>query len=67
MITIEVNGKPTKVDASATVVDLLNEMNLGQTPVAVERNKRIVPRNQHATERLADGDTIEVVTFVGGG
>jgi len=35
--------------------------------VAVERNRRVVPRAEQARETLADGDDLEVVTFVGGG
>jgi thiamine biosynthesis protein ThiS len=37
-------------------------------PVAVEKNREIVPRAAHAAHRsLRDGDTLEIVTFVGGG
>jgi thiamine biosynthesis protein ThiS len=36
-------------------------------PVAVEHNRRVVPRAEHATVRLNHGDTVEIVTFVGGG
>ena len=34
--------------------------------VAVERNLDVVPRANHATTVLADGDRLELVTFVGG-
>ena len=35
--------------------------------IAVEKNGDIVPRTQYAETVLADGDTLEVVRFVGGG
>jgi sulfur carrier protein len=35
--------------------------------VAVERNREIIPRAQHGSATLNDGDLIEVVHFVGGG
>jgi len=35
--------------------------------VAVERNREIVPKSTYATVRLAEGDRIEIVQFVGGG
>jgi sulfur carrier protein len=35
--------------------------------VAVERNLEIVPRSTYADTALADGDRIEIVTFIGGG
>ena len=35
--------------------------------VAVEINREIVPRAEHATRRVAGGDAVEIVHFVGGG
>ena len=35
--------------------------------VAIERNLEIVPKAEHATTLLQDGDRLEVVQFVGGG
>jgi sulfur carrier protein len=35
--------------------------------VAVEVNRRLVRRAEHASTRLAEGDRVEVVTLVGGG
>ena len=64
---IEVNGEAREIGSEATVRDLLVELGLGDTLVAVERNEEIVPRAQHGTTSLADGDRIEVVHFVGGG
>ena len=40
---------------------------LDDGPVAVERNLEVVPRKDHATTELRDGDRIEIVHFVGGG
>lgn len=65
-ITITVNGERKRVDAACTVAELVASMNL-RGPVAVERNQTIVVRAEHATTTLADGDQIEVVSFVGGG
>ena len=50
-----------------TVVDLLERLDLGNRRVAVECNRRIVPRATHGQHVLNDGDVIEVVQFVGGG
>jgi sulfur carrier protein len=36
-------------------------------PVAVERNQEVVPRAEHAATRLDEGDSLEIVHFVGGG
>ena len=62
-----VNGVERELPQGATVVVLLAELGLGATAVAVERNQRLVPRAEHATTALAEGDRIELVTLVGGG
>ena len=64
---IEVNGLAREIDAGATVTDLLRELGVSGGPVAVERNREIVPRAAHASTALAAGDRVEVVQFVGGG
>ncbi len=51
----------------ATVAKLLERLGLQRERVAVERNRDIVPRAEHAATRLREGDDIEVVHFVGGG
>jgi thiamine biosynthesis protein ThiS len=35
--------------------------------VAVERNREILPKSSYASTLLEEGDTFEVVEFVGGG
>ena len=64
---LEVNGEPRDVPAGTTVAGLLELLELGARPVAVERNREIVPRSTHREALLADGDEIEIVTMVGGG
>ena len=64
---VQVNGEPREVASGSTITALLVVLGLGERPVAVERNLSIVPRAQHAATLLADGDTLEVVQFVGGG
>ena len=66
-ITIRLNGVERTVSAGATIVGLLEELGLGGKRVAVERNQAVVPRARHAEITLADGDRLELVTFVGGG
>lgn len=62
-----VNGKAEQLDDGASVADLLQRYELQTVRVAVERNGEIVPRARFAETPLADGDTLEVVTLVGGG
>ena len=64
---IEVNGEVRQVTPELTVSALLALMGVGDGPVAVERNRQIVPRAEHPSTQLAEGDKLEVVHFVGGG
>jgi sulfur carrier protein len=64
---ITLNGSPRDCVAAATVAQLLEEAGYGGRRVAVEVNRDIVPRSQHATHRLADGDQVEIVHAIGGG
>lgn len=66
-IDIVINGQARSMNAGTTVADLIGELGLAGRPVAVERNREVVPRAQHASTVLAAGDHLEVVTFVGGG
>lgn len=66
-IRISVNGELQKLPADSTVRELLARFEVDATAVAVERNRQIVPKAEFDRVRLADGDQLEVVTFVGGG
>jgi len=66
-IDVVINGQPRTVEEGTTVSVLLAELGFGDRRVAVERNREIVPRAQHATTPLVAGDHLELVTFVGGG
>ena len=63
---LTVNGKTMKI-SPATIRDLLVQLEIDPTRVAVELNLEIVPKKMYESERLCDGDRIEIVHFVGGG
>jgi thiamine biosynthesis protein ThiS len=64
---LTVNDTATELKDGATIVDLLVQLALPGTRVAVEVNRRLVRRADHAATTLHDGDVVEVVTLVGGG
>ncbi len=63
---ITLNGESRRTSAE-TIANLVRELDLLPEKVAVERNGEIVPRSTLAQAGLADGDTLEIVHFVGGG
>lgn len=64
---IQLNGEARTLSAAATIADLLGIEGLAERRVAVEVNGAIVPRSQHATHVLGEGDKVEVVHALGGG
>jgi sulfur carrier protein len=64
---VRVNDSDTELAEGASVADLLARLGLGGTRVAVEVNRRLVRRADHATTILQPDDRVEVVTLVGGG
>jgi thiamine biosynthesis protein ThiS len=64
---ITINGKPTETSSGSTFQDLLDQLQLDCRQVVIERNREIVPRQRFAEETLDEGDTLEIVHFVGGG
>jgi sulfur carrier protein len=64
---LTVNGADRQVPDGITVRDLVVHLGLEGGPVAVERNREVVPRAEHASAVLREGDVVEIVHFVGGG
>lgn len=65
--SLTVNGEPCELPEPATVAALLARLGIVAGRVAVEVNEDVVPRGTYDAHRLAAGDRVEVVHFVGGG
>ena len=63
---ITVNGENREFDDELTVAQLINITKLTMKNVAVELNRRLLRSDRYDTV-LKDGDSVEIVTFVGGG
>ncbi len=64
---IQLNGQDREFDTPLSVTSLIEHLGMKEDRVAVELNRNIVPRDQWSGTRLADGDRLEIVHFVGGG
>jgi len=64
---IEINGEPRELDGDPSLDELLDRLELNSRQVAVEVNLHLIPRDQHASHRLSEGDELEIVTLTGGG
>ncbi|MGN0586270.1 MAG: sulfur carrier protein ThiS [Oscillospiraceae bacterium] len=63
---VKINGKDISADGK-TLSEYLDSTDYDCRRIAVERNGEIVPKAQYGEVILADGDVVEVVSFVGGG
>ena len=70
-VTLTLNGETRDFDSAdgkpLSVASLLSVLGLDMRKVAVERNEEIVPRSRYAETALANGDSLEIVHFIGGG
>ncbi|MFM8393312.1 MAG: sulfur carrier protein ThiS [Acidobacteriota bacterium] len=67
IIEVLVNGEPNRIATGATLLDLIEQLNLTPQRIAIEHNLEIVSRPRWSETPLRDGDKLEIVHFVGGG
>ena len=63
---IKINGKNLNISGQC-LLDYLKSASINPMRVAVERNGKILPKDSYADTILEDGDSLEIVSFVGGG
>ncbi len=62
-----INGHPRDLPDELTVSALLDLLGSPRAGIAVARNDRVVRRTEYDTDRLRDGDRVEIITAVAGG
>ncbi|MFQ5713918.1 MAG: sulfur carrier protein ThiS [Candidatus Scalinduaceae bacterium] len=67
MIQINVNGEKKECPTGTSVSELLESLDIDKRYVAVEVNLKVIPRTQLSEKKLQENDSLEIVTFVGGG
>lgn len=66
-IRVQLNGKEREIEGGHTVRTLLESLDLHPGMVVVELNRDILERDSYESVRVSEGDTLELVHFVGGG
>jgi len=66
-IAIVLNGTPARVAPGTTIADLVASTLPNARAYAVELNRTVLSRRDHASRTIAPGDHVEIVTLVGGG
>ncbi len=67
MIPVTINGEARDLPDELTLDVLLQLLELAENRVAIEHNRKIVKRDRWTRVRVAAGDRLEIVHFVGGG
>ncbi len=65
-MVVRINGENLDVGGKV-IAEYLNSAGYDLMRVAVELNGDIVPKSQYADTIFRDGDSVEIVSFVGGG
>lgn len=64
---IKLNGKPEEVRVNSNLSELILAKGIRAENVVIEHNLRIVPKEEWLDSPLRENDTVEIVSFVGGG
>lgn len=64
---IKVNGKETNIENGIYLDKFLIDEGYSVQRIAVELNSEIIPKAQYGQTNIKDGDSLEVINFVGGG
>ena len=66
-IKIKINGKIKTIIDKLTLYELINDLEIPITKVAIELNKEIINKKKIKKIKLENNDVIEIVHFIGGG
>jgi sulfur carrier protein len=64
---IRLNGEDRTIADTATLAQLVDQLDLAGKRIAIEVNDELVPRSEHAQHPLNEGDRVEIVQAIGGG
>ncbi len=63
---IKVNGEEMEF-REATILDFLEKNGYKPDRVVVEKNLEIIPKSEWGKVLISDGDSVEILMFMGGG
>jgi len=66
-LRVQVNGEIRELPDAFTLDELVDQLSLAPERVAIELNREVVRRAAWPQTEMREGDTVEIVHFVGGG
>ena len=67
MKTIKINGKNVELENSSTIAEMILEKQVTGSMFVIEKNQKIIQKEDYSTTVIKDNDIIEIVGFFGGG
>jgi len=64
---VQINGKQKEISTGMTIKELLDQLQLDPVSVVVELNKTILRSDDLTEQTIQEGDSLELIRFVGGG
>ncbi len=64
---VRLNGELREIPDGLSVSGLLGHLGVKAQRVAIEVNETVVTKDRYEQQKLAPGDSVEIVAFVGGG
>ena len=66
-MNIILNNESDEVHDGITIEELLDDKKIYTQYIAIEINKKIIPKSSYRKHELKEGDKIEIITAIGGG
>ncbi len=67
MITLQLNGENKTLRAGSSIIDAINDWQLGEQSFAIALNEEFIPKSSYDNTSLQDGDRVEVLIPMQGG
>lgn len=67
MSSLRLNGKEEPLNAAVAITDFLQSKDIEIDRVVVEINREIIKKEDYGSRKISPGDTVELISFVGGG
>ena len=66
-MNIILNNQSDEVHDGITIRELLDQKKIHTKYIAVEINRKVVPKSNYHKHKIHEGDKIEIITAIGGG
>ncbi len=64
---LKINGKQEDISNIDTILKLVEEKDLNKETIIIEHNQQILQKKDWQNTKINENDSIEIVSFVGGG